>query len=363
MVFFALRPLASFCLGLTLFVGGVSLLRADENDYRLRIGEKMLTPYSVSPRATGMGGSYVAINDGAHGSYQNPASLAGIQADEGFTNFGIESINESSKSGTVLSVNMGGALHLNSMRKEYYQQRDVGNQAIGMRYSYVHGGYNAFNDLSQSGNLVNLGFGRSFIYDRVLAGVSLGYHTTRITDNNLFEMDITRYEVRSGTIVRITEAFALGGVFSFGNGGIEPLYLDINGKGDVSHLELRGGGSLQLNERLMVTSDMSLRQLEMVEKKTAPQDPKSELHEIIEWSVGGEGIVIPELLTARGGFYVGNDAWDTVAMPEYGNSRNKGYAGIAWGLSYYHDNWGLDYGLQLETTGDTNHSVSLLLEF
>ncbi|MHC4884496.1 MAG: PorV/PorQ family protein [Planctomycetota bacterium] len=350
-------------LGTVLLCSLADPAHADENDYRMRIGEKMLTPYSTSPRAAGMGGTYSAINDGAHGTYQNPASLAGVEGHETFSTFAIETTNENSKNATNVSLNLGGALHLNSMSEEYLQQRDMGNRAAGLRYSYVHGNYDGFNGMTQSGNLINLAYGQSFCYGRVLAGISVGYHSTRIDDNDWTDMDLHRYEVRSGAIVRVSEVLALGAVFSFGNGDMEVEYPGINGKGDLTHLEIRGGASIQLNDRLMLSSDLSMRQFERAEKGVAPRARQVEEHEIIEWSVGTEGVVIPETLTARGGLFVGNDDWDTKEMPEYGGSRDQSYAGIAGGVSYYRDNWSLDYNLQLETTGDHNHYVSLLLEF
>ncbi|GEM_PF-2741814 len=332
----------------------------DETEFRVRLGEKMLLHYIHSPRSAGLGGSYAALNDGAHGVYQNPASLGALSSHEVFSHLSFEQINEGGRHAEYYGGTYGGGFHFASWRPDYYSREQMGNQALALRYTHLAGDAGGSNGFDQGTNLLTVGYGRSFNYGRVLAGTSFGTDLTSWGDNDELDTDLCGYELRNGLIVRLTREFSLGAVVSLGWGDYEENLITGNYQGDLAWREFRLGGALRLNDAWLLTSDIAFQNVE----KAADPAPDRELeeHSVIRWSAGGELIVVPETVTARGGVFVVNDDFDVENLPGL-SDRNHTYGGLSLGASYYRDNWSLGYNARVTTEGDHGHFANMLLDF
>lgn len=307
-------------------------LNADENDFRMRLSEKMLNAYVQSSRVAGLGGGYAAINEGGNGVYQNPATLGAQNGHEVINEVSVDRIKEGSKSAYYTTVIVGGSLNFNKWKPGIYNRQANGNRSLGFSFTHINGRSKGTDGLSQGTNKFNIGYGRSFNYGRVLAGIGAGLISTKINDNDWYDLDIGGYELRTGAILRITREFSLGGVFAFGYGDYEDNQPGGTRKGDWNHRELRLGASMQLTDRWLVNGDIAGFQFERAQKTKSPRE--IEEHNIVRLSFGSELIVIPEKLTTRAGMFVENDEWDVKDLPYISSGREKTHAGISAGLSY-----------------------------
>ncbi|MHC4870725.1 MAG: hypothetical protein ACYTFY_02665 [Planctomycetota bacterium] len=336
---------------------------ADENDFRMRLGERMLNAYVKSSRTAGLGGSYAAINEGGNGTYQNPASLGAQNGHEVINELSVERIKEGSKDAYYTTVIVGGSINFNTWKPDFYNRQTTGNRSLGFSFSHTNGRSKGSDGLSQGTNKFNLAYGRSFNYGRVLAGIGAGLISTKINDNDWYDLDIGGYEIRSGAILRVTRAFSVGAVFAFGFGDFEDNQPSPAGtrKGDWNHREMRLGASMQLTDRWMVSGDIVGYQFERAQKTKSPRE--IEEHDIVRLSFGSELIVIPERLTTRGGVFVENDEWDVKNIPGISSGREKTHAGLSGGLSYYKENWSLGTSHEMMTNGDHGHHMNFMLDF
>lgn len=335
-------------------------LRADDTtDFRVRYGEQFLRTQALSPRATGLAGTYAAINDGANSTLENPAALGAMVGREVVNNVGIDAIRESGDSATFVNCTVGGAFNLNASAPEYHPVDQMGNHTIGLAYSRADGWVDDANGLGREGNAITLAYGRSILSGRVLVGGALSYESAAINDNGGYDLEYNRLGAKVGTILRLTDRFNIGGLASYAGG---PGQQDAVG-GDidsyVEHWELRGGMSYQLREDLLLASDISLENL----KQGQEDGPKrEEEHDIFRLSSGLEYALRPDELTLRSGVYFQQDAWREKNMPAYDDTDENEF-GLALGASYFRNNWSIEYDAQLQTTGDHSHFMSFVLDF
>lgn len=351
------RWLTSFvCL---LILGTIS--RADEKDFRMRIGERMLNAYVQSSRTTGLGGGYAAINEGGNGIYQNPASLGAQEGHEVINDLSFKCINDGGRDALYTTFTVGGSMNFHHWKPDIYPKERIGNRSLGVSFSHIAGRSSGTNGLSQGTNKLNLAYGRSFNYGRVLAGIGVGLISTKINDNDWYDMDIGGYEIRSGAILRITQAFSVGGVFAFGYGDYEDNQPGGTRKGDWNHRELRIGAAMQMTDRWMINSDLVSYQFERAQKNKSPRE--IEEHDILRLTFGSEVVMIPERLTTRGGVFIENNEWNAENIEKDFTGRTSTKCGVSGGLSYYRDNWSLGTNHEIDSKGDHGHHFNFMLDF
>ena len=344
----------------------VSAANAEDADYYMRLSERAMSPFRTSPRATGMGGAYTALGQGAHGVYENPAALAGAGQGETFSFLGYSTKEEGTESSHYTSITVGGAAQLSAFLPDQFPERRDLRQAVGVSYTRAWGTAGGVNGWDQSSNRVNLGYGRTYNYGRVMAGIGLGLHTTSIDESSLYEIDRDEYEIRMGTSMRITETFTIGGVFAYGGGdsdnGMATGDTSSDKQGDSIFMELRGGGALRLSETMIVSADIAYHRLERDEREPAPRE--KERHGIFRISTGTEMVLSPESITARAGLFWEHDDWESENLPiNAGPTHGESYVGATGGISFFRDNWSAGYDLEVRDTGDHKHNLSLLFTF
>lgn len=333
--------------------------RADEDDYRVRTGERILSSRTYSPRTAGLGGSYAAVLDGAHGVYLNPAALGELQGNELANAVHSEQVQDGDNETTYTTVTVGGAVHLNELIPD--SGIDEGeHHSAGVRFSRYAGDASGERGADFGASLFTVGYGRSFNRGRVLAGASLGYYCTDVNDAAWNDLDIDRYELRGGVLVRLTETLNVGGVIAFGSGGADNDNAGDTGDGELGYSEYRAGASLQLTETWTVTGDLALTRLDLDSDGNAFQT--DEYHSIVHASAGSEWVVVPEQAVARAGVFLETDDWElTDATGSY--SQRDSRLGLAFGGSYFRDDWAVEYNAQLDTNGDHGHYLSFVLDF
>lgn len=347
-------PSVAVVLLATLFLFGKAAL-ADEEDYRQRTGRAILSGRTRSPRATGMGGSYAAHENGAHATYTNPAMLGAVQRPRLSNQLGVGQIREDGRSTTLRSVTVAGAWALRGGRGG-----DKPQHGMGVRYTHLAGGAGGQNGADFSTQLFSLGYGRPFNYGRVLAGASLTWQGTHVGDSEWADMELTRCTFRAGVLLRMTSLWSVGGVLSLGSGtstadtGIEEE------EGLVTSRGVRLGSSVELREGWLLTSDLAYEKLKLnqANRTAAP----SEVHHIVRFSVGSEWANAPEGWRVRSGVFLDSDEWEMSRLSET-EDRTSLCAGITAGSEWRRDRWSVEYNAEVTTLGDHSHQCAFELEF
>ncbi len=359
--------LSAIVLCVSAILAACGELRADETDYRIRTGEKILSGSVVSPRAMGMAGSYTALRgEGAHGLYQNPAVLGGLGNHQWINNYTFAQVREDDRQTTYNTVTIGGAVRASSLEGQGRHFNDEANHGAGVRYSHIYGSAHGANGADFGSDILTLGYGRAFNYGRVLGGVSLSYHTTHVDDMDWRNVEMNRYELRAGILMRMTRELTVGGVMSFGGGDASNnLGIESGGDGEVYCSEYRIGAGMQMTDRWLLTGDLTLQDL-LLKEKDAVFTPTEE-HEILRFSVGSEVDVLPRRMTLRGGIFIVSDEWrgtlDADAPVINYESRRETAGGLAFGSTWYHDNWAIDWASEIRTEGDHAHNFSFVYDF
>jgi hypothetical protein len=350
----------AFAIIICLIAGGITKSYSDENEFRANVGRRMLNLYTNSARSTGLGGSYAAINDGGYGIVQNPASLAAQQKHEVINQFSLSRIVDGSKDATVTTLTVGGSVNINHWKEGMFPVDQFGSQSFGFSYTHIGTATGGMDGMENSSSTLRFAYGRSFNYGRILTGFSIGYNNNSIVDSAAEDLDINAYEVKVGSIVRVTEAFSLGGVLCYGNGDTEGNGSNTSSKGEYQHREIRFGGALQATDVMMFTGDIVFQKFESADKDNSPR--AIEEHEVLRLSAGTEYVVMPSYLTVRGGLFYTDDecSFRNIANT---SDRNLREFGISGGLSYYKENWMIETGHEIMTNGDHTHNINFTLDF
>lgn len=331
----------------------------DDNDFRIRYGEQFLRTISLSPRATGLGGTYAAINDGANSTFENPAALGSMMGREVVTNTGLDFIREGGDSATFVNCTVGGAFNLNASAPQYHPVDQMGNHTLGIAYHRSDGWVDDSDGLGRESNAITLAYGRSIMMGRILIGGSVSYEDAGVNDNAGLDLEYYRLGIKGGMILRVNEQFNIGGLVSYAGGPGEQNAAQGTIESYVEHFELRTGMAYQYTEDLLFAADMSFENLKQGQDDGMRRE---EEHSIFQLSAGTEFAIIPQELLLRGGLYYKQDSWRQKGLPGY-EDEDESEGGLALGANYYRDNWSLEYDLQLQTTGDHSHFFSFVLDF
>ncbi|MBN1256420.1 MAG: hypothetical protein JXA52_01805 [Planctomycetes bacterium] len=331
----------------------------DEMDYHIRTSERILNGSYVSPRSAGLAGSYAALEQGAHSTYTNPAGLGNLSKPSIFHNLYYEKVGEGNYDTGYTTITIGGAVHINSLRPEYYPRREMGNHGVGVVYSHTYGGADGKYGADYNTNNLAVAYGRSFNYGRVLAGMRLAYQNTHVDEESWNKVDFGKVDFTSGILVRLNRTLTLGGVLTLGAGDADS---DLTGYGDgsVSSREIRMGLAQQMSECWLLTGDLAFQEWEL--KDDEPGFLPKEEHDLVRFSIGSELELRPELLTLRGGIFIVSDDW-IGTFQDRRQDRSETYTGLSGGASWKWYECSLEYDANITTNGDFGHYASLLMDF
>lgn len=310
----------------------------------------------VSPRTRALGGSFAALSNGASGVYENPAGLGAQTQHEVFSDFTFDRLDDKGQRLGIMHIHVGGAVNLNALYPEDLPREKVGNQSAGLVYRYSALDYRRrIGERGGDRQGVTLGWGRSFYNGRFFVGGAVGVDRMDIRDDDgLFDHDWRRYELKVGSIYRVSRTLAVGGTVTWGIGKYD--YDEMSSplqKGEMGYLDWRIGLGYQPSRRWLLASDLSRKTIELIDDS---QDAHHD-HAIWRLSGGVEHPLIQNVLVLRTGLYWEKDFFDSAGS--WITDAQDASGGWTAGLSYYYKDWEFTYGVDLATTGDVANTLRL----
>lgn len=353
-------------LAVTLFAfGGLwlysSTLRASESKkkFAARLHRQVNNLKTMSTRSRALGGSYAALNNGAAGTYENPAALGAQTTQQAHFEMGYDTLKGGGNHGNVIVVNAGGAVNLNAVNPDYWPRSQIGNRTLGVIIHRKEVNVDDQDGLALNTTGMSLGYGQSFRGGKFYGGIAGSVFQGEFSDDNetVEQEDFRIWEVKVGAIVRASKTLSIGGTLSLGRNRYDDGGSLFGTKAHGYQFAMRVGAAYEVSEKTLLVSDLVRDSLENVFKVNKGFNQQT------TWriSAGIEHVVLPDKLTLRGGIYYLSNSFDSRRSPL--QAVDDEWVGFTGGISYFRNLFEFSYSLDIRTTGEAANFFKIGIEW
>lgn len=331
---------------------------SEDQEFYIRTRRTVAETTTPGVRARSMGGSYVALANGAESVGENPAGLGALTGKSLAGGVSFDWLDDGADNTTRTTVVGGGAMSL-----EKWLPEGGCNQSLGIMYrgnsTTGAGGVNMDDKQGQ----LTFAYGAHLLED-FLVGAAVTIFDGDWTANDAYSPYDRKYtggEFRLGGIYRAADSLTVGGTLSYAAGSyrnnqtMNYYSYTPHSSGDLRRWNARGGVGYQLCDDTLLAGDVAYSWL-----KTDLPGLANEKQSDWTFSGGIENQVLPDLLALRGGLYYRTSSFSATGsylhtLPSVSTS----YWGFTAGAGLRVRSIDLGYSLDVNTQGDIGNLLSI----